>query len=125
MDAVGRLARQARTAKGMTAKDAAERHGIAPKTLGAFETAATTGNGGRRLPNTITLDAIEAVCGWRPGAIRAAWDRRRSLTEVTMDMLSPEQPKGLLKASHLSDQELMAELNFRFLMRDNREQFDG
>jgi hypothetical protein len=122
---MGALAAEARTALGRTKKKASAEAGIADSTLRAFETAAYL-----RVPSRDTMRALEVYYGWRTGAMLAIWDNRRSLSpaEVTLASVLPEPeapPAGLLKAQHLTDQELMAELNFRFLMRDNRHQFDG
>lgn len=108
---------QARKAKGKSKKDAAAAMGLGESTMGSVEWGRSL-----RAPAATTQRAIETYYGWRLGSIKEIWDKRRELhpSDVTMDLVSPEKPTGLLKASHLTDQELMAELNFRFLMRDNR-----
>jgi transcriptional regulator with XRE-family HTH domain len=120
--ALGALSTEARKLKGRHKKEAAEEMGIADSTLRFFELGKNS-----RFPQQGTLYAMEEYYGWRRGVIRETWDNRRAIAPgtLTLDMMLPERPKGLLTAAHLSDQELMAELNFRFLMRDNREPFDG
>lgn len=122
MVSLGLLVKEVRKAKGHHAKQAAAEIGIANSTLRVLE-----GGQGTRIPTRSTLRMMEVYCGWREDSLREAWDNRRQIPfgGLTAEMLAPAKPAGLLKASHLTDQELMAELNFRFLMRDNREQFDG
>jgi transcriptional regulator with XRE-family HTH domain len=122
MYSLGLLVKEARKAKGHHGKQAAAEIGIANSTLRFLE-----GGSSGRMPTKSTLRSIEIYCGWREDSMREAWDKRREIAfgDFGAEMLEPPKPKGLIKASHLTDAELMAELNFRFLMRDNREPFDG
>lgn len=115
--ALGALVTEARLAKGRHKKEAADEMGIADSTLRQFELGRNN-----RFPQQGTLNAMEDYFGWRRGAIKEAWDNRRNITAgtLTLDAMLPDKPTGLIKASHLTDAELMAELNFRFLMRDSR-----
>lgn len=115
--ALGLLAQEAREAKGQNKKIAAAGMGLNDGTLYTLEYGKT-----KSLPNHGTQQAVESYYGWRRGAIRDLWEKRRELRfeDVSLEMVQPGKPTGILKASHLTDQELMAELNFRFLMRDTR-----
>jgi transcriptional regulator with XRE-family HTH domain len=115
--ALGQIALEAREHKGVTRQTAVESMGINYRTLGNFE----AGRSGS-IPNKTTLRAIEIYYDWRPGSLQQTWDNRRDIPAGTLDVrdLLPADKTGLLKAAHLTDRELMAELNFRFLMRDSR-----
>lgn len=114
---LGSLVTEARRLKGRHKKEAAVEMGIADSTLRFLELGKNS-----RFPQQGTLNAIEDYFGWRRGVMKDAWNNRRSIAPgtLTLDMMLPEKPAGLLTAAHLTDQELMAELNFRFLMRDHR-----
>ncbi|MGZ4659841.1 MAG: helix-turn-helix domain-containing protein [Arthrobacter sp.] len=117
MLSLGLLVKESRKAKGHHAKQAAAEIGIANSTLRVLESGSS-----RRMPTTSTLRSIEFYFGWREDSLRECWEKRREIPfgSLTLDMLRPAKPTGVLKASHLTDQELMAELSFRFLMRDRR-----
>jgi hypothetical protein len=115
--ALGALAAEARAARGENKKTAAARMGLNEGTLSHLERALTT-----RAPTRSTMAVVESYYGWRKGAMQEIWENRREIHahDVSLAMMLPRPAAGLLKASHLTDQELMAELNFRFLMRDLR-----
>lgn len=117
---LGTLAEKERLNRGLNRKTAAAQMGVNPSTLQLFE------QGRTMVPNRATMVAVETYYGWRRGVMLELWDKRRDVEfgDVTMDTVQPDKPTGLVKASQLSDQELMAELNFRFLMRDAARNFD-
>jgi len=117
LTALGLLAQKARNAKGVHKKAAAAAMHLNEGTLYTLEYGKT-----RSLPNPGTRTSVEAYYGWRHGSIQDLWDMRRDLRfeDVSLELMRPGKPTGLAKASELTDQELMAELNFRFLMRDTR-----
>lgn len=126
---LGALLRQAREDAGQSRREAAEIAGIAAGTLSGFEL-------GQRLPNKGTLMAIESAYGWRLGSIAEIWEVRHGLDaeSITPALLAPTPvkppaPKSITltrawAAADLTDAELLAELSFRVLMRDTREDQD-
>lgn len=110
---LGTLAEKERLARGMNAKTAAENMGVNPATLRSFE------HGRTIVPNRSTMMAIETYYGWRHGVLLELWDKRRELEfgAVTEDLVQQPKPTGLPTAAHLSDADLIAELNFRLIMR--------
>jgi hypothetical protein len=127
---ISELVKEARDRFGEDRKSSAERIGTAYNTLSDVEREG-------RLPAKATQGAIERGFGLRDGCLKALWDQRRTLDfgKVDLEMLldpharPPRPPEGKMsflplapasRAADLSDQELMAELSFRFLMRDSR-----
>ena len=93
---------------------------------------------GIRLPLDVNQGKIERALGWRAGAIRDTWDERehtpkhnvtleemrRGAGESTWAELEQEHNGGpVIKASLLSDEELLAELSYRF--RNYKVQLNG
>lgn len=115
--AIATLTREARAATGRDRKTAAREMGLSDGTLQLIEASKNT-----KPPTPRTQRAIETYYGWRPESLAEVWDNRRNIQpgELTLETMLPPKPAGLVKASHLTDAELMAELNFRFLMRDSR-----
>jgi hypothetical protein len=105
----------------------AERAGINSKTLWSAET-------GARFPHDVNQLKIEIALGWRHGAIADAWEQREdlapeNLTEGWMAAggesaswgeLASKKNGPLEKAINLTDEELLAELSYRF--RNYREE---
>jgi transcriptional regulator with XRE-family HTH domain len=117
---MGTLAEKERLARGLNKKQAAGEMGVNPATLQLFEQGRTT------VPNRSTMMAIETFYGWRRGVLLELWDRRRELDfgDVTEDLVKRPKPVGLPTAAHLSDADLMAELNFRLIMRGHGQDDD-
>ena len=126
---------EARDRLGWDRKKAAVNTGLAYNTLSDLER-----TGGK--PSSTTRKKLELGYGLRPGSLGELWAARRDLEfgSVTLDtLLDPHaRPRSwgttntgkaspilviapARRASELSDQELMAELSFRFLMRQNGE----
>lgn len=112
----------ARDKTGHTRQYVADAMGINYRTLGGLE----RGEGKTpKGPAGATMRVVEEFYNWRKGCLREFWENRRNIKfgSVTVEDFQPEPgPKetGLIKASHLTDDELMSELSFRFLMRDRR-----
>lgn len=118
---IGRLVASGRVTAGMTQVVFAKEAGIDVKTLRTLET-------GDRLLHDTKLHAIEKVLGWRPMSIRQIWDRRDDLKldnvtledmrlgakQETWDDLSEEVGRPVTKASQLTNEELLMELQYRF-----------
>lgn len=109
LQAVGDVVREARDAKGRDKKTAAKEMGINDGTLNLIESGRNT-----KPPTPRTQRAIELYYGWRPGSLTEVWDERRQIRHLSADMLLPT---GLPTAAHLSDSDLIAELQFRLLMQ--------
>ena len=119
--AIGKLIRTARIDRGESQAAFAKHADINPKTLWSAET-------GDRLPQDVNQRKIERALGWRAGSIADIWADRAELTpglvvlakmqdgagEATWHDLDKEDVAPLTKAMHLSDEELLAELSYRF-----------
>jgi len=106
---MGEVVREARLARGRDKKTAAKEMGLNDGTLNLIETGRNA-----KPPTPRTQRAIELYYGWRPGALAEVWDQRRQIRHLSVDMLLPA---GLPTAAHLSDSDLIAELQFRLLMQ--------
>jgi len=84
---------------------------------------------GNRLPLDVNQGKIERALGWRAGSIRELWDERehtpkskmtveemrRGAGESTWQDLDKEHSEDrVMKASLLTDEELLAEIAYRF-----------
>jgi transcriptional regulator with XRE-family HTH domain len=126
---LGALVKEARVARGLSQRQFAEIAGVDYKTLGSFER-------GDRTPRDISLAKIEVTLGWRKGSIE------RELNESTIeriDILTVADMEGapgedswedlaekhagangihgngpVKRASLLTDEELLAEISYRF-----------
>jgi hypothetical protein len=116
---LGVITTAARDKTGHTRQYAADAMGINYRTLGGLERAEGKTPKG---PLASTLRAVEDFYGWREGSMREFWENRRTYKfgSVTEEDFLPPAPTGMLEAAHLTDQQLMNELSFRFLMRDRR-----
>lgn len=114
----------ARDKAGHTRQYAADTMGINYRTLAGLERAERGSS--TKGPLVSTLRAVEQFYGWRIGSMREFWENRRQYKfgSVTEEDFLPPEPTGLVSAAHLTDQELMNELSFRFLMRDRRHRDD-
>ena len=119
LKAIGNLIRAARTDLGESQAKFADRAGINPKTLWSAET-------GDRLSQDVNQRKIERALGWRARSIADIWADRADLKvgQLTMaDMHSEkrQQPgretdvRGHVgTAQSLTDEELLAEISYRF-----------
>lgn len=119
---IGILVTEAREHEGWQRTVAAERIGINYRTLQDVER-------GKRLPNKTTLAGIERGYGWSEGALLRLWENRKNLefgaTRLADLRLHPSEiPVPLVKASHLTTEELLAELSFRVLVLSRHEEND-
>lgn len=117
---IGLLMHEARRNRGQHRKYAAEKMGVNYGTVSRLENGEGVG-----IATRATLSAVEAYYGWSQGVLTKIWNERDrfSFGDVTEDDVKPRpksQLKALAKASELTDEELISELSFRFLMRDRR-----
>lgn len=126
INALGALVKEARVARGLSQRQLADLAGVDYKTLGSFER-------GQRTPRDVSLAKIEAELGWRKGSIA------RELSESTLEDVEnltvadmegahgedswedlAEKHNGtngngpVKRASLLTDEELLAEISYRF-----------
>lgn len=127
LERIGQLIRDARKHLGESMAALAERAGINSKTLWSAET-------GSRFPHDINQLKIEKVLGWRHGSIAEAWAQREDLDADNLTVewmqaggdsaswgeLAAQKTTPLAKAINLTDEELLAELSYRF--RNYREE---
>lgn len=125
INALGALVKEARVARGLSQRQFAEIAGVDYKTLGSFER-------GDRTPRDISLAKIEVTLGWRKGSIErelneSTFERIESLTVADMegapgedsweDLAEKNGTNGnspVKRASLLTDEELLAEISYRF-----------
>lgn len=117
---IGRLVASARVQEGKTQVVFAKEAGIDVKTLRTLET-------GDRLLHDTKLWAVEKVLGWRVMSIRQVWDRRNDIdlealttddmklgaSQESWDELDAETGQPVTKASQLTTEELLMELQYR------------
>lgn len=127
LERIGQLIRDARKEKGESMAALAERAGINSKTLWSAEK-------GERVPHDVNQLKIEKALGWRHGAMAEAYSGREELgpENLTLDWmraggdatswgeLARNVSAPLAKAIHLTDEELLAEISYRF--RNYREE---
>ena len=123
----GHLIRDARKHLGESMAALADRAGINSKTLWSAER-------GVRFPHDVNQLKIEVALGWRHGAIAEAWAEREVLDPENLTVewmraggqsdswgeLAAQKTAPLVKAMNLTDEELLAELSYRF--RNYREE---
>lgn len=92
---------------------------------------------GERMAQSVAQSKVEKGLGWRTGSIREAYEDRANLApemvtleemrrgagEATFQEIENGQGSPVMKASLLSDEELLAELSYRF--RNYRVQLNG
>lgn len=124
---IGQLIRDARKYQGESMATLAERAGINSKTLWSAET-------GSRYPHDVNQLKIEVALGWRHGSISEAWAERENMSPENLTVewmqaggetaswgeLAKKKTAPLAKAMNLTDEELLAELSYRF--RNYREE---
>ena len=122
---IASLVRDARISKGLSQRQLSELAGVDYKTLGSFERA-------ERMPRDVNLAKIEAALGWRKGSIERSLDEGpleslESLTVADMEGGAATESWEDLAESNgtyrngpvhsarlLSDEDLIAELSYRF-----------
>jgi DNA-binding XRE family transcriptional regulator len=108
---IGQLVQESRERQQMSQVALAQQCGIDVKTLRTIE-------GGTRKTYGQTLGRVERALGWRPGAIADARRRLENDMPVSIEILTrpddelAEYP-GVIRAAHLTDEELTAELTYR------------
>lgn len=110
---IGQLVTEARTNKGLSRPKLAAKAGIGLRTLHSFEH-------GETWPQSTTLKAISDALGWDMHRITRLIASEKLPTEVTLDDVEAStwgegRPRYV---SDLSDEELLAELTFRFQQRN-------
>lgn len=124
---IGHLIRDARKRKHESMAKFAERAGINSKTLWSAEM-------GVRFPHDVNQLKIETALGWREGAISEAYGQRETLAPENLTLewmqaggdseswgqLAAQSNGPLARAINLTDEELLAELSYRF--RNYREE---
>lgn len=127
LERIGQLIRDARKEKGESMAALAERAGINSKTLWSAEK-------GERVPHDVNQLKIEKALGWRHGAMAEAYSGREGLAAENLTLewmraggdatswgdLARSVAAPLAKAIHLTDEELLAEISYRF--RNYREE---
>lgn len=122
LEAVGNLIQTARMEMQISQIQFADRVGVNVQTLRTMER-------GGRITQSVAQAKVEKGLGWRTGAIKDVWEDREHLTPeaVTLeemrrgageasfqDLETSRNESPVTKASHLSDEELLAELSYRF-----------
>ena len=124
---IGQLIRDARKHHGESMATLADRAGINSKTLWSAET-------GARFPHDVNQLKIERALGWREGSIAEAFRDRETLAPENLTLewmqaggdsaswgaLAAQQNGPLARAINLTDEELLAEISYRF--RNYREE---
>lgn len=128
---LGNLIKKARMQRQISQIKFAEQIGMDAKTIRAMER-------GDRFVQSVARAKVERAFGWRTGAIQEIWDDREHLTpesitleemsrgfeeETFQDIENGGQQSPVMKASLLSDEELLAELSYRF--RNYKVQLNG
>ena len=124
---IGQLIRDSRKHLGESMAALAERAGINSKTLWSAET-------GSRFQQDVNQLKIERALGWREGSIAEAYRDRENLAPENLTLewmqaggdstswgaLAQQQAAPLARAINLTDEELLAEISYRF--RNYREE---
>ncbi|WP_284975815.1 helix-turn-helix transcriptional regulator [Arthrobacter sp. efr-133-TYG-104] len=125
LQTIGRLIKEERLAQGLSQVQLAKQAGTAIKTVRTLES-------GTRRTQEINQRKVEHALGWRPGSVA---DVLRGKSSFAPDMITPDDmrsgdearpgparsavPSGrVARASHLSDEELVAELTYRMMHRN-------
>jgi hypothetical protein len=121
LERIGHLIRATRKELGESMAALADRAEINSKTLWSAET-------GSRFPHDVNQLKIEKALGWRHGAIAEAWEQRAALEPENLTVawmkaggdaptwadLGANGATPLAKAIHLTDEELLSEISYRF-----------
>lgn len=131
LELIGNLIKNARMELQTSQIAFAEQIGLNVQTLRTMER-------GDRLAQSVAQAKVEKGLGWRTGSIREVWEDREDLVaeNVTLDEMRRGAGEGsfqdierngetspVMKASMLSDEELLAELSYRF--RNYKVQLNG
>lgn len=133
LETIGNLIKQGRLQRGYAQKPFATSSGVDTKTLASMEK-------GTRVAWETNQRKVEQALGWRVGSIQAVLDDAENIPagSVTLDSmkegagedtwqdLAEEDTKSqgpVRKASLLSDEELLAELSYRF--RNYKDRING
>ncbi|WP_427017811.1 helix-turn-helix domain-containing protein [Pseudarthrobacter sp. P1] len=127
--AIGHLILEARLEKGMPQLRLAKIAGMDVKTLRTMED-------GTRWATDVNRAKIESALGWRPGSMQDMWNDRehvpiesvtmsemlRNAHESTWSDLAAEEAETVpvRRASQLTDEELLAEISYRFRTYKNQ-----
>jgi transcriptional regulator with XRE-family HTH domain len=107
---IGSLIRDRRKQMGESLAALAERAGINSKTLWSAEK-------GERIPHDVNQLKIEMALEWREGSIAEVLEQAAVINVDTLTlqyMREPHRAEPLTTAKSLSDEELLAELAYRF-----------
>ncbi len=126
LQTIGRLIKEERLAQGLSQVQLAKQAGTAIKTVRTLES-------GTRRTQEINQRKLEHALGWRAGSMSEILKGKSSFApdQITPDDMrsseDPRQPSGprvtvpaapIARASHLSDEELLAELTYRMMHRN-------
>ncbi|WP_306916838.1 transcriptional regulator [Arthrobacter sp. V4I6] len=120
LEALGRLITEAHRDKFPSRRQFALTTGIDVKTI-------TTAEKGERELHPTTQRRLEQALGWRKGSISEVWEHRESLDQATLTIAEMERgaedepadseaaaQARVTRASQLTDEELLAEISYRF-----------
>lgn len=123
--AIGQLIQESRVERGFSQLRLAKEAGVDVKTLRSMED-------GSRWASDVTRAKIEQVFGWRKGAMQDLWNDREHLPLKSVTLTELQRGAGeptweeletedagkasgpVRRASQLTDEELLAELSYRF-----------
>ncbi len=126
LQTIGRLIKEERLAQGLSQVQLAKQAGTAIKTVRTLES-------GTRRTQEINQRKLEHALGWRAGSVSEVL---KGKSNFAPDMITPDdmrsgeesRPPGpprvsvpsapVARASHLSDEELLAELTYRMMHRN-------
>lgn len=115
LETIGQLIQEGRKQQDLSRSALAKLSDIDRKTLQTMEE-------GTRQPYGHKLRRVELALGWRPGAIDGLRARLENNMPVNLKMATAESDEladypGAIRAAHLTDEELAAELTYRLISR--------
>jgi transcriptional regulator with XRE-family HTH domain len=131
LETIGQLIKEGRLEAGLAQKPFATRSGVDTKTLATMEK-------GTRVAWETNQRKVETALGWRIGSIQKAIDDARHIPSGTLTLASMKEGGSepswqdldeeetanksgpVTRANQLSDEELLAELSYRFRNYKNR-----
>lgn len=125
LQTIGRLIKEERLAQGLSQVQLAKQAGTAIKTVRTLES-------GTRRTQEINQRKLEHALGWRAGSVSEVLKGKSTFAPEMItpdDMRSGDEPRQgppriavpaapIARASHLSDEELLAELTYRMMHRN-------
>ncbi|MCT9870456.1 helix-turn-helix domain-containing protein [Paenarthrobacter aurescens] len=125
LQTIGRLIKEERLAQGLSQVQLAKQAGTAIKTVRTLES-------GTRRTQEINQRKLEHALGWRAGSVSEVLKGKSTFAP---DMITPDDMRSgdearqgpprvtvpaapIARASHLSDEELLAELTYRMMHRN-------